>query len=91
MEILVGRMQNARGAHCVQAGMNSKSIGICVIGNFDLNPPSLGQWGTALKLVRALQQVYAIPTAQVMGHCEFASYKSCPGIHFSMPRFRDEL
>ena len=90
-EILVGRMQNARGAHCVQEGMNSKSLGICVVGNFDKAPPSQEQWNLCLKLVKALKQVYSIPTEHVMGHREFAEYKTCPGKQWSMNQFRSEL
>lgn len=90
-EILVGRMQNARGAHCVQEGMNSKSIGICVVGNFDEEEPSQDEWKACLKLTKALKQIYSIPTDQVMGHREFANYKTCPGAKWDMDAFRASL
>ncbi len=90
-EILTGRLLSERGAHCRQDGMNRKSIGICLIGNFDSDPPPDEQWDLAVRLVKSFQIVLSIPRDQVFGHREFASYKTCPGKSFSMTEFRDLL
>lgn len=90
-EILVGRMMNENGAHCVQQKMNSRSIGICCVGNFDSNLVPARQWLLCLTLVRALVDVLRLSVDQVYGHNEFASYKSCPGKNWSMDKFRSEL
>ncbi|MCK4718545.1 MAG: N-acetylmuramoyl-L-alanine amidase [Thermoplasmata archaeon] len=90
-EILVGRLMSEHGAHCRQRKMNRRSIGICLVGNFDEDPPPDEQWGRAVQLVRSLQEVLRIPREHVHGHREFVGYKSCPGRSFSMQEFRDEL
>ncbi len=90
-EILTGRLLNETGAHCRQGGMNQRSVGICLVGNFDLAPPSDEQWSLTIRLVQSLREILRIPWNEVYGHNEFASYKSCPGKLFSMRDFRDEL
>lgn len=90
-EILAGRMMDVRGAHCRQQGMNNRSIGICLVGNFDIDPPPDEQWQLALKLVRSLQHLLGIITDNVLGHRELASYKTCPGAAFDLGVFRDAL
>lgn len=90
-EILVGRMINATGAHCKQSEMNSRSLGICFVGNFDEKPPSTNMWTLGLWCVRGLCDVLSIPFENVRGHSEFASYKSCPGNAFDMDQFRSML
>ena len=90
-EILTGRMLTETGAHCKQQGMNHKSIGICCIGNFDLYKPPHKMWILGLRLVRSLMKVFHIPRNRVCGHNEFADYKTCPGLSFSMSKFRDQL
>lgn len=94
-EIFKGRMDHEDGAHCI--GFNDKSIGICLIGNFDTTPPNEAQLKLLKKLVNSLQEIYGIPTLNVIGHWE--SYelrkvpveKSCPGLKFSMSKFREIL
>ena len=91
VEILVGRMLGESGAHCRQGGMNRYSVGICLVGNFDEQPPPDESWAAAVRLARSLQEVLGIPRDRVFGHREFAAYKTCPGTMFSMQDFRDEL
>jgi len=86
-EIIMGRMPTEPGAHCRQSGMNYKSLGICLIGNFDKAPPPLGQWRKAVQLVRALVQVFRIPHERILPHNYLAHYKSCPGRMFDIDDF----
>lgn len=86
VEILMGRFMDEPGAHCV--GYNSKSIGICLVGNFDAAEPSKEIWDKAINLVRNLQRLFSIQRKNVLGHRETGAPKTCPGSKFDMDKFR---
>ena len=86
-EILVGRTTDKKGAHC--KGFNSDSIGICFIGNFDVDAVPKESWDAGVKLVRFLRAQYGIN--EVLGHTELNSKKSCPGKKFNLDKFREEV
>ncbi len=88
-EILVGRLMNVHGAHT--KGQNNSSIGICLVGNFDINPPHFEQWNLAVSLVQSLCEVLFLTRTSVFGHTEFAPYKTCPGKLFNMNKFKKEV
>lgn len=90
-EVLLGRMVNTPGAHCKENGMNSRSIGICMVGNFDVTLPPVPQYNKAVQLVCSLMDVFNIPASRVYGHNQFATYKSCPGKKFNMQAFREDV
>lgn len=87
-EIFMGRYMNEQGAHT--QGQNHDSLGICLVGNFDLAAPPDAQWRVGLRLVRSLCELCRIPHSEVHGHREYAP-KSCPGRLFDMAKFRREL
>lgn len=87
-EILVGRMLTETGAHCPQGNMNRNGIGICLVGNFDKEPPPPAQWDLAVRLVQSLMQTFIITPARVFGHRELNPHKTCPGQLFDMERLR---
>lgn len=89
-EILGGRSLLEAGAHCYQAGMNSKAIGICVIGNFDAEVPSEGILHQGARLVKMLMEIFKIPVENVVPHSAYAP-KSCPGKLFNMEKFRARI
>lgn len=97
--VLLGRMPDEDGAHCKEAKMNSRGIGVCLVGNFDIAAPPAGQWEKALKLCYWLVRAYSIPYQHVIGHREGQAMggllpgarKSCPGTKFDMDRFRGDL
>ena len=84
-EILVGRMPDQPGAHTT--GQNNHSLGICFVGNFDDTHPPPEQWKKGVALVKWLCRLYAIPTARIYGHRDFAN-KTCPGKLFDVDAFR---
>lgn len=86
-QILVGRMMNQVGAHCIEKGMNRKAIAVCLIGNFDLTSPPDAQLDLLVRLTRSLMELFSIPIENVTRHSDHASYKSCPGKLFPWSRF----
>lgn len=87
-QVLVGRMMSEKGAHCVEGLMNRYSLGVCLVGNFDLAPPPVAQSNLAVRFVASLCTVFNIPVSHVMGHREAGSSKTCPGEKFNLDRFR---
>lgn len=96
-----GREIGTVGAHCIEMGMNEKSIGICVVGNFDIAPPGITKMYFLRDLCFALMVNYYIPASNVLGHRDvglmanydwrLGEYKSCPGKLFDMDMFREML
>lgn len=78
-----GRGEEYVGAHCVESGMNRRSIGVCYVGGMDRGMKSPkdtrteAQRRSLLELVRQLQKKYGIPDGRVFGHRDFAK-KACP-------------
>ena len=87
-EILIGRDLDKSGAHC--RGMNSKSFGICLVGNFDIDKVPQEQWTIALALAMSLCSLFEIPIENVHGHREY-SQTHCPGKNFDILKFRRDL
>lgn len=87
-EIEEGRGNDEVGAHA--KGYNDKSIGICLVGNFEKYPPSQAQIKSLVKLLKSLLPEYKIPIADVIGHKE-VNNTLCPGIYFDIEKLRKEL
>jgi hypothetical protein len=87
-EILVGRMPDEVGAHTT--GENSRSIGICFVGNFDNEPPPEAQWNQGVRLVRWLCKEFGILFSNIYGHRSFA-HKTCPGTQFDVEKFKKDV
>lgn len=90
IEILAGRMPDQWGAHTL-GGYNTKSIGICLIGNFDEAPPPKEQMAKLVELTRYLMRAYGISKVNVLGHREADPSRTCPGKLFDMDAFRKSL
>jgi LysM repeat protein len=84
------RQQN--GAHCKAGGMNDKSIGIALVGNFNLESPTPNQIQSLTYLLRILCDYYRIPSGNIMGHREVeGAHTECPGRNFPIASFRQPL
>lgn len=90
IEILMGRMIDKNGAHCRQEGMNGKSIGICLVGNFDIKEVPKNQWNVAINLVASLCVTLKISIGNIHPHHKFAN-KTCPGTTFDMVKFKKDV
>ena len=67
--------------------MNDKSIGVCIVGNFDDADEARamltdGRLVTAVRLVNRLANMFNVPAGRICPHRQFAPYKSCPGKFF---------
>jgi N-acetylmuramoyl-L-alanine amidase len=84
-----GRAEWRVGAHAL--GMNSKSLGICVVGNYDLAEPPEAALNLLANLCARLCKKYKLKPADIETHHKYASYKSCPGTKFSMDKLRAKV
>ena len=79
-EALIGRSLFEPGAHCKQGDMNRLAIGICLVGNFDKNPPPAEQMIVLRdRLLEPLMRAFSIQPSKIVFHREYAGYKTCPG------------
>lgn len=87
-----GKVYKARptdyvGAHSY--GYNKKSLGICLIGNFDCCTPTFKQYRSLIRLIKFLKEEYKISSENVLGHNETSGCeKTCPGNLVPMERIR---
>ena len=80
------------GAHCHAADMNSKGIGICLVGNFSKERISEREMSSLIYLVNILRKNYNIPLNHIMGHGQVPGARTeCPGKYFSWSEFQTRL
>jgi len=80
------------GAHCHASNMNSKGIGICLVGNFSKERVPEKQMASLVYLVNILKKYYKIPKDHIMGHGQVPSAKTeCPGKYFPWKEFYNKL
>lgn len=85
-----GRKENDNGAHCKEEQMNYKSIGICVVGNFDVEIPTQEIYQLVADKCKELMKRYpAIKAENIQPHRKYATYKSCPGKNFDTNKVRE--
>jgi len=75
--------EQMHGAHAGQNKYNQKGIGICLVGNFENEPPSEAQLAAVKKLVGVLKAEYKIASENVQGHRDVKA-TACPGKYFPM-------
>ena len=76
------------GGHMKQSSLNKTGIGICLIGNFELGPPTAKQLNSLEALCRHLMQKCRIPYTSITTHkLLHPNHTKCPGKCFSLPAF----
>lgn len=85
--------QQTPGRHIYVPGMdyNADSIGICLMGNFDVVPPSRGQLQALLHLVRQLQSACSISAENVYLRRQLHDQPPLPGNAFPVGTFERGL
>lgn len=80
------------GAHCKAGGMNTKGIGICVVGDFTREQPSEKQMQSLALLTGTLMDYYRIPAARVIRHKDAPGARTeCPGNSFPWQEFKAKI
>lgn len=86
-----GRPWWIKGAHCVAEGRNHDSLGLCVVGKYDDEPPAAEIYIATIDVLKILCAVFSIDPDQVYGHGEFEPLKTCPGRMWNMDDIRANL
>ncbi len=74
-----------KGGHLASEALNAKSIGICLVGNFETSRPTAAQSRSLKALVDYLMTRTSIKRSAVKKHGEINTKPtSCPGKNFSM-------
>ena len=81
-----GRPENAIGAHL--KGYNTRSLGICLQGNYDVENLSKIQFKALIDLCQYLCDKYSIST--IKGHRELKA-TNCPGLNFPLTNLRNRV
>ena len=80
------------GAHCKASDMNTKAIGICIVGNFSVEKVSRKQMDSLVYLVSTLRKYYRIPARNILRHGEIrGATTACPGSRFPWKELKNRL
>jgi N-acetyl-anhydromuramyl-L-alanine amidase AmpD len=93
-EIAIGHRWTAQldGGHLASEALNKKSIGICLVGNFDQDRPTKRQMDSLQALVGFLLARCRLSPDAVKTHQQINPiYTRCPGHNFPGKRFLKEL
>jgi hypothetical protein len=89
VQALFGRSPFEQASACPQGEMNVLALHVCVVGNYDLAPPSLAAMRVlAKRVVLPWMREYGIPPERIVGHRDFNPDKTCPGTKFDLDLLR---
>lgn len=77
IENIIGELEV--GIHAGVSNYNEKSIGICVVADYE-NGPTRWQYRQLVYLIHSLMSKYGIPIKNVLGHKELGRDTKCPGL-----------
>ena len=84
-----GRPENVVGAHAL--GVNQRSLGIVLVGDFSKERPSMAQLQGAANLTRKLMEKYHVTLENVKPHRAVTEGTDCPGAAFPWQEFMAEI
>ncbi len=84
-KIAEGRPENVVGAHAL--GVNQRSLGIVLVGDFSKERPPEAQLQGAADLTRELMKKYHLPLESVKPHRAVTEGTDCPGAAFPWQEF----
>lgn len=86
-----GRPWTQQGAHCAAAGRNRDSLGLCVVGRYDIYPPSPELHRAVCRALAWICVVAGIAPEMISGHREWDARKTCPGTAWDLDATRVEV
>jgi LysM repeat protein len=89
-EITIGQrwIKQIKGGHLKSESLNEQSIGICLVGNFDQEPPTRKQMDHLAALVDYLTRNCRLGISAVKTHQQIHPFHTrCPGRKFPMKAF----
>lgn len=92
--VAVGRRWTSQldGGHLASEAQNRIAIGICLVGNFDRQPPTARQMQSLRALVASLRTRCQLPVSAVKTHQEINVIGTrCPGTKFPTRSFKNSL
>jgi len=91
-QALIGRREDWTAAACKEGEMNRLALHVCVVGNFDLEAPSEALLARLCsRILRPWMHRYRLPASSIVGHRDYAHYKTCPGKLFDLDALRRRL
>ena len=84
-----GRPLGTVGAHAL--GANQRSVGIVLVGNFNLQPPPEVQLSAAVRVTRDLMRQYGVGPDNVLPHRGVTKGTVCPGLLFPWEDFARQI
>lgn len=82
-KVTQARADNEAGAHCYHQGMNYKSLGICLQGNFDIEKPEPKQIFALRDLLRKLVRLHRLNKNKIVFHNQYST-TACPGANLDL-------
>ncbi len=95
IRVIKGRMEMTPGAHAI--GFNRKSIGICVVGNYDKHGLPKDKRKVLVDLLIHLCKFELIIPENIIGHWQTYEMRSvkvkktCPGLKFPLKEIYEEV
>lgn len=86
--IAVGRSMTEVGAHT--KGKNTSTVGVCLLGNFDVDEMNANQYISAWFVLTALLVKLSLPPDALFFHRNFAD-KTCPGMKLDLEDWRRKV
>jgi N-acetyl-anhydromuramyl-L-alanine amidase AmpD len=75
-QVFAGRSETEMGAQALE--MNSESIGVCCIGDYQKNEPSPELYKSLVQVVATLCKRHKVPAYKIIGHRDVAKIKNKP-------------
>lgn len=85
-----GRRYDEIGAHCVDNGMNRRSLGICVVGQYEYHVPFHIE-DALVKVLADLCFMFEIDISEIYFHRDFHPTKTCPGMAWNRELIRSRV